>query len=101
MTKLGPAEQFLLLLLALPGYAMRIKATIMVENISISNHFSLVDCTIFKPQKIDFHPSMAELEPPLRLILMTCHDLIANKSLQDFMAVVLQLGNYLNSVQFN
>lgn len=41
---------------------------------------------------------MTELEPPLRLILNTCHDLIANKSLQDFMAVILQLGNYLNSV---
>lgn len=54
--------------------------------------------THFVFQKMDFHPSMSELEPPLRLILNTCHDLVTNKSLQDFMAVILQLGNYLNSV---
>ncbi|XP_046647643.1 inverted formin-2-like [Daphnia pulicaria] len=75
-TKLGPAEQFLLCLLALPGYSMRIKATSM---------------------KIDFYPSMSELEPPLKLILSTCQEILVNKSLQDFMAVVLQLGNVLNT----
>lgn len=76
VTNVGPAEQFLLCLLALPEYSVKIKATIM---------------------KIDFHPSMSELEPPLRLLLATCRNLLANKSLQDFLAVVLQLGNCLNS----
>lgn len=77
VTKLGPAEQFLLKLVALPAYAIRIRATII---------------------KSDFNPSVEELEPPLQLILNTCRDLLANKSLQDFMAVVLQLGNFLNTV---
>ena len=43
---------------------------------------------------------MSEVEPPLRLILATSKRLIENKSLLDFMAVVLQLGNFLNSVIF-
>lgn len=50
-------------------------------------------------QKIDFYPSMSELEPPLKLILSTCQEILVNKSLQDFMAVVLQLGNVLNTVR--
>ena len=71
-------------LLALPGYSMRIKATAMVG--------------LRPQQKIDFHPSMSELEPPLKLILNTCQEILVNRSLQNFMAVVLQLGNVLNSV---
>ena len=50
-------------------------------------------------KKIDFYPSMSELEPLLELILSTCQEILVNKSLQDFMAVVLQLGNVLNSVR--
>lgn len=42
---------------------------------------------------------MSELEPPLKLILSTCQEILVNKSLQDFMAVVLQLGNVLNTVR--
>lgn len=86
-------------LLALPGYSMRIKATAMV---GLRPQQKINKKKIKKwfngQQKIDFHPSMSELEPPLKLILSTCQEILVNRSLQNFMAVVLQLGNVLNSV---
>ena len=74
---LGVAEQFLLLLTAVPHYQVRVAAMTMVS---------------------EFQPSIQDLEPPMQLLLSVCRRLMSNRSLQDFLAVVLQLGNYLNAV---
>ena len=76
-TTLGPAEQFVLRLTSVPAWALRISCLLLV---------------------VEWAPSLDEVEAPLRLLLSVCRRLTASESLKDFLALTLQLGNYLNAV---
>ncbi|CAG2065583.1 unnamed protein product, partial [Timema podura] len=75
--QLGHAELFFLKLSEVPGYALRVEAML---------------------QKEEFSARTSELRPQLTSLVDICDDLMHNAALRDFLALILQLGNYLNAV---
>nr|CAD7438931.1 unnamed protein product [Timema bartmani] len=74
--QLGHAELFFLKLSEVPGYALRVEAML---------------------QKEEFSARTSELRPQLTSLVDICDDLMHNAALRDFLALILQLGNYLNA----
>ncbi|KAK3913210.1 Inverted formin-2 [Frankliniella fusca] len=72
---LGSAEQFFLSLANVPSYSVRIEALL---------------------QKEQLPTSVQELKPQLQTVINTCDQVINNASLKEFLALILQFGNYLN-----
>ena len=63
---------------AVPHYAVRVGAMVLMS---------------------EFHPTTDELRNPLKTISSACQRLVTTQSLQNFLAFVLQLGNYINAVR--
>ncbi|KAL1117398.1 hypothetical protein AAG570_004724 [Ranatra chinensis] len=74
--QLGLAEKFYLDISHIPEYAFRIQAML---------------------QKEEVPAIVSELEPQLLDIIKSADNLMENYSLSEFLGLVLQLGNYLNS----
>uniref|UniRef100_T1IIN0 FH2 domain-containing protein n=1 Tax=Strigamia maritima TaxID=126957 RepID=T1IIN0_STRMM len=75
-TRLGLAEKFIVQLGSLDSYALRVEAML---------------------QREEFEPSVDALRVQLEAILTTGNDLLNNKSLKEFLALVLHTGNFLNA----
>ncbi|KAJ1523491.1 hypothetical protein ONE63_001344 [Megalurothrips usitatus] len=73
---LGSAEQFILNLANVPCYPVRIEAML---------------------QKEQLPASAQELKPQLQNVIDTCDQVINNASLKEFLALILQFGNFLNA----
>ncbi|XP_055689213.1 inverted formin-2 [Lutzomyia longipalpis] len=74
-TRLGNAEKFLMELLNLSNYKLRIECMLLKE---------------------EFAANVAYLEPAIRTMLYAGEDLMTNKSLQEVLYMVLLMGNFLN-----
>ncbi|GAB0094269.1 FH2 domain-containing protein [Sergentomyia squamirostris] len=75
-SRLGNAEKFLLELLKLSNYKLRIECMLLKE---------------------EFAANVGYLEPAIRAMLYAGDDLMTNKSLQEVLYMVLLMGNFLNS----
>ncbi|XP_045619895.1 uncharacterized protein [Procambarus clarkii] len=75
-TKLGSAEKFLMMLLEVPQYKLRIEAMLLKE---------------------EFESTMDQIEPSINAFLYAGRDLLANPHLQEVLYMVLVAGNFLNS----
>lgn len=73
---LGSAEQFFSNLANVPSYPVRIEALL---------------------QKEQLPTTVAELKPQLQTVINICDQVINNASLKEFLALILQFGNYLNA----
>ncbi|XP_063228683.1 inverted formin-2-like isoform X2 [Bacillus rossius redtenbacheri] len=73
---LDTAEKFFLMLSAVPCYALRIEAML---------------------QKEEFEAQLAEVRTRVQSLASCCQDLVLNKPLKDFLALILHTGNYLNA----
>nr|CAD7589332.1 unnamed protein product [Timema genevievae] len=76
-SKLGNAEKFLLQLIQVPNYKLRIESMLLKE---------------------EFAANMGYLEPSINAMIMAGEDLMTNKHLQEVLYMVLVAGNFLNSV---
>ncbi|XP_026474847.1 uncharacterized protein LOC113378522 [Ctenocephalides felis] len=75
-TKLGNAEKFLMQLIQLPNYKLRIESMLLKE---------------------EFATNLGYLEPSINAMIYAGDDLMTNKSLQEVLYMVLVAGNFLNS----
>ncbi|EDW04424.1 GH22485, partial [Drosophila grimshawi] len=75
-TRLGSAEQFLLQLLEVPNYKLRIESMLLKE---------------------EFPTNMAYLEPCINAILYAGDNLISNTDLHEVLYMIVYAGNFLNS----
>ncbi|XP_030570905.1 formin-J [Drosophila novamexicana] len=75
-TRLGSAEKFLLQLLEVPNYKLRIESMLLKE---------------------EFAANMAYLEPCINAMLYAGDNLLNNKALQEVLYMVVVAGNFLNS----
>jgi len=75
-TKLGKAEKFILQLIAVKNYRLR------------------VECMLLKAE---FEANMSFLEPSLEAMLTAGEELMSNPKLQNLLYMVLVAGNFLNS----
>ncbi|KAG8318057.1 FH2 domain-containing protein 1, variant 2 [Homalodisca vitripennis] len=75
-TKLGNAEKFLLQLIAVPNYKLRIESMLLKE---------------------EFAANMSYLEPSINAMIVAGEDLMTNKPLQEVLYMVLVAGNFLNA----
>ncbi|KAI6188111.1 FH2 domain-containing protein 1 [Aphelenchoides besseyi] len=73
--ELGTAEQFLLLLLGVPDYSLRIESIILRE---------------------EFSALVRTIEPDLRTLIVACKELRQSKNLRTILLILLHMGNYLN-----
>ena len=76
---LADPEQFCLLLSKLPFYRVQLGGMLLMEEKSAL---------------------MQTLRPNIEMLKKTCHGLMENKDLKAFLALTLQVGNYMNSVRF-
>ncbi|XP_071847429.1 inverted formin-2-like isoform X2 [Apostichopus japonicus] len=76
---LGVAERFFLLLTRLSNYKLRIEGMVVKE---------------------DFSANMDYLKPAISTIQECCNGILESKLLQEFLALVLVTGNYMNSGGF-
>ncbi|KAH8398750.1 hypothetical protein KR222_002708 [Zaprionus bogoriensis] len=74
--RLGNAEKFLLQLLGVPNYKLRIESMLLKE---------------------EFAANVAYLEPCINAMLFAGGDLLGNKALQEVLYMVVVAGNFLNS----
>uniref|UniRef100_A0A1B6D1V3 FH2 domain-containing protein n=1 Tax=Clastoptera arizonana TaxID=38151 RepID=A0A1B6D1V3_9HEMI len=74
--KLGNAEKFLLQLIEVPNYKLRIESMLLKE---------------------EFAANMSYLEPSINAMIVAGEDLMTNKPLQEVLYMVLVAGNFLNS----
>ncbi|KAH8302414.1 hypothetical protein KR044_006296 [Drosophila immigrans] len=74
--RLGSAEKFLLQLLEVPNYKLRIESMLLKE---------------------EFAANVAYLEPCINAMLYAGDDLLNNKALQEVLYMVVVAGNFLNS----
>ncbi|KAH8366251.1 hypothetical protein KR093_010981 [Drosophila rubida] len=74
--RLGTAEKFLLQLLEVPNYKLRIESMLLKE---------------------EFAANVAYLEPCINAMLYAGDDLLNNKALQEVLYMVVVAGNFLNS----
>lgn len=74
--KLGNAEKFLLQLIEVPNYKLRIESMLLKE---------------------EFAANMGYLEPSINSMIVAGEDLMTNKPLQEVLYMVLVAGNFLNS----
>ena len=75
-TKLGNAEKFLLLLMTIPSYRLRIEGMLLKE---------------------EFATNVAYLEPSINAMMLAGDELKNNQSLQTVLYMVVVAGNFLNS----
>ncbi|XP_059620423.1 inverted formin-2 [Phlebotomus argentipes] len=75
-SRLGNAEKFLMELIHLSNYKLRIECMLLKE---------------------EFAANVGYLEPAIRAMLYAGEDLMTNKSLQEVLYMILVLGNFLNS----
>jgi len=75
LTLLGTAEAFYLKLSKLPGYSIRLDAMLLRE---------------------EFAPIVCTLTAQLGIVEKSANDILNSQSLQDFLALVLETGNFLN-----
>ncbi|ALC44102.1 form3 [Drosophila busckii] len=75
-TRLGNAEKFLLQLLEVPKYKLRIESMLLKE---------------------EFAANVASLESCINAVLYASDDLLSNKPLQEVLYMVIVAGNFLNS----
>ena len=52
----------------------------------------------FRFQNADFTPSMEALRPQIKALVTSCEQILTSESLKQFLILVLQVGNFLNSV---
>lgn len=76
-SKLGNAEKFFALLIALPSYKMRIEGLLL---------------------KSEFQSRFDVIQPEIEVIIAVCKDLLSDHTLKEFLRVVLQVGNFMNNV---
>nr|CAD7266623.1 unnamed protein product [Timema shepardi] len=121
--QLGHAELFFLKLSEVPGYALRVEAMLQVELEEVNPHLrggrvenhlgkstpsspdrdSNLDLLVLSSRaqhnkrKEEFSARTSELKPQLTSLVDICDDLMHNAALRDFLALILQLGNYLNA----
>ncbi|XP_055634906.1 inverted formin-2 isoform X2 [Toxorhynchites rutilus septentrionalis] len=74
--RLGNAEKFLLQLIQVPNYKLRIESMLLKE---------------------EFKANLIYLEPNINAMLYASEDLMNNKSLQEVLYMVVVAGNFLNS----
>ncbi|RZF46426.1 hypothetical protein LSTR_LSTR012501 [Laodelphax striatellus] len=75
-SKLGNAEKFLLQLIEIPNYKLRIESMLLKE---------------------EFAANMNYLEPSINAMIVAGEDLMTNKPLQEVLYMVIVAGNFLNS----
>ncbi|XP_054270873.1 inverted formin-2 isoform X2 [Macrosteles quadrilineatus] len=75
-SKLGNAEKFLLQLIEVPNYKLRIESMLLKE---------------------EFAANMSYLEPSINAMIVAGEDLMTNKPLQEVLYMVLVAGNFLNA----
>ncbi|XP_065209614.1 inverted formin-2 isoform X2 [Planococcus citri] len=75
-TKLANAEKFLLELVEVPNYKLRIESMLLKE---------------------EFASNMSYLEPSINSMIVAGEDLMTNKALQEVLYMVICAGNFLNS----
>ncbi|KAE8744643.1 hypothetical protein FOCC_FOCC008772, partial [Frankliniella occidentalis] len=76
VSKLGNAEKFLLQLIKVPNYKLRIESMLLKE---------------------EFATNMGYLEPSINSMIVAGEDLMTNKPLQEVLYMVVRVGNFLNS----
>ncbi|KAL0275923.1 UNVERIFIED_CONTAM: hypothetical protein PYX00_003637 [Menopon gallinae] len=74
-SKLGNAEKFLLQLIQVPNYKLRIESMLLKE---------------------EFAANMGYLEPSINAMIVAGEDLMTNKQLQELLYMVVVAGNFLN-----
>ncbi|KAL1455382.1 hypothetical protein WDU94_009481, partial [Cyamophila willieti] len=74
--RLGNAEKFLLQLIQVPNYKLRIESMLLKE---------------------EFATNMSYLEPSINSMIVAGEDLMSNKALQEVLYMVICAGNFLNS----
>lgn len=75
--KLGSAEKFILQLIRLKSYRLRLEAMLLKE---------------------EFESSVSSLESSINTILQACDDIKASHQFQEVLFMILVAGNFLNSV---
>ncbi|CAH1402324.1 unnamed protein product [Nezara viridula] len=75
-SKLGNAEKFLLQLIEVPNYKLRIESMLLKE---------------------EFAANMSYLEPSINAMIVAGEDLMRNESLREVLYMVVVAGNFLNS----
>lgn len=75
MENLADPEKFCLLLSKLPSYQVQLSGMLLMEEKAAL---------------------MQTLRPNIEMLKKICHDLMANKDLKNFLALTLQVGNYMN-----
>ncbi|KAH8025768.1 hypothetical protein HPB51_011099 [Rhipicephalus microplus] len=75
-SKLGQAEQFFLMLGDLPLYALYVDGMLQME---------------------EFRPSVDALKPQLDNYIGVCQEILTNRSLKEFLKLILITGNFINS----
>ncbi|XP_017299460.1 uncharacterized protein LOC103508941, partial [Diaphorina citri] len=75
-SRLGNAEKFLLQLIQVPNYKLRIESMLLKE---------------------EFATNMSYLEPSINSMIVAGEDLMSNKALQEVLYMVICAGNFLNS----
>lgn len=78
MENLADPEKFCLLLSKLPSYQVQLSGMLLMEEKAAL---------------------MQTLRPNIEMLKKICHDLMANKDLKNFLALTLQVGNYMNCVR--
>lgn len=75
-SKLGNAEKFLIALMDVPQYKLRIEAMLLKE---------------------EFEATMDQIEPSVNAVIYAARDLLTNPHLHELLYMVLVAGNFLNS----
>ncbi|XP_043197273.1 inverted formin-2-like isoform X2 [Amphibalanus amphitrite] len=74
--QLGEAEQYYLALSKVPSFQLRVELMLL---------------------EADFKPSMDSLRPQIKALVTSCEQILTSESLKQFLILVLQVGNFLNS----
>lgn len=74
-SRLASADQFYLLLLGVPGYALRVQCLALCESSAVL---------------------LAMVRPKAQLVLAACHGLLNSQQLPVFCQLILKIGNFLN-----
>ncbi|XP_055969711.1 inverted formin-2 isoform X2 [Sorex fumeus] len=74
-SRLASADQFYLLLLGIPGYALRVQCLLLCEGTAVL---------------------LAMVRPKAQLVLAACHGLLSSQQLPVFCQLILKIGNFLN-----
>lgn len=77
--RLGSAERFLLSLLSVPCYALRLEGLLL---------------------RAEFQGSVDVITPRVKAFVTSCEGIIESQSLRQFLRFVLQTGNFINSVSY-